>query len=192
MRRARSASKGNKASVRTRQHIGKALSRFRARRDVDIQATEICESANITMPTFYGYYNSPSDALHAQEEYIERCFVEMLPKNAKRDVIFTKLLSFIHDESDYFVCALQTLDLFLLLRLLEHVRPLLVNENIDAPTSNAYIGTIMIVIVAWAFYHDCSKETIPEYTERLLALRVNRWRTYAPKQNTSNRPNARQ
>lgn len=186
VRRARSVAKSNKASTRTRHHIGKALSRFRARRDVDIQATEICESANITTPTFYGYYDSPSDALHAQEIDIERRFVESLPKNAKRDVVFTKLLSFIHEERDYFICALQTLDLYLLLRLLEHTRPLLVNEEaIDVPTSNAYIGTIMIVVVAWAFYHNCSKSTITEYTERLLALRVNRWKKYTPRENST-------
>lgn len=177
MRRKRNERTDNKASAETRKRIENVTLLLHSKRIIGIRIVDICRMAKIAIQTFYGYFFGASDVLQKQELAIEERFLEAMPKEAKREVAFRSLLIFIIKERSYFSITLKMLDMYLLSRLLHRMRPLLVGDDVDDLTYNTYVGALMTVVSAWRDNHNFSKDTIEEYTRRLMRVRIQKWET---------------
>ncbi len=155
--------------------INNALYRALSERNINLRPKDICAQAKITRPTFYAHCANSTDALHQHEAKLENAFYDRLPKRTiHNEVIFTVLLCFIREHSDYFAATIKTANFYLLKTIFQNLKPIIVGSRIDGKSYALYTLQQIGLITCWATYEGYSSKKIAPYAKKMQATRVMR------------------
>lgn len=172
MKAAKNTKTNNQTYTRNHRQIRAELHKALAGRRINLRVSEICQSVEISSPTFYSHCRGVEDALRNYEEELEAEFLEMLPQGARRQFVFSALLIFVHQHRSYFSATFRNHDFYLLTRLLTAARSKLANATTSTRSFLVYIGHIETIILCWGRCDQYAPEKIPRYTQKLLQTRL--------------------
>ena len=176
IRRRGPANPQGKIYLRTENSIRRAICVGLSRRYLGLQARTVFRTARITAPAFYSHAENVNSALINYETSLERELVEALPKSPKREMAWTILLHFISRNRDYFRATFKTHNLYLISRLINHMRYILVGTGDVSDKSYAiYTANAIGVIQCWANYDHFDKDLIDYYVKKLMQIRFMRF-----------------
>ena len=166
----------NKTYRRSESAIQKALLIGVRDRSICTSVNGLCLSAEVTRPTFYSHYRNPNEAMRGYEKEIINDFKNALPnKQLNRDVTFTILLSSITRNRNYFLATLGSGDSYILIKMLDYLKPRLVARNISEHTYILYRGQLKTIIQIWGTKDRFAKSRIPFYAKKLAQAKIIRW-----------------
>lgn len=162
----------HKIYVRNEGLIRGALNKIIAQRLIYVRARDICRRIKITRPTFYLHCRDCNHALRTYEKALLDEFRKSVARTQKRDVAITLMLSFVREHSGYFEATAKACDNYILLRMIKHLRPVLVGNQISDPAFNVYAGALSAIINCWGEYEHYSADSLSLYTHKLARVRV--------------------
>lgn len=166
----------NRTYRRNELAIQKALLPGVRDRVVDCTISELCLLAEVTRPTFYAHHDSPNDAIHSYEDEVFGDFKDSLPiKSLNRDATFTLLLGNIARHRKYFSATLEGKSSYVLVEMLDLIRPRLVTGNVSDATYLIYRGNLKSIIQIWGTKDHFTRTRIPFYVKRLSQTKIVRW-----------------
>lgn len=162
----------NKQYLRSERMIRHALLGWLSRRCLNLQARKVLQKAKITPPTFYLHCSDANDALIKYERELERDFMKLLPKSPKHEVIWTLFLVFIERNHDYFCATAKNCDFFLLARIINNMRGLLVgNGQISDKAYSVYMANVVATVYCWLQHDRHDKKLMDSYVKKLMRIR---------------------
>lgn len=152
-----------------RQVVAQAL----AHRKLNLRTTDICHDANISSPTFYLHCQDSNAALANYEQELREEFDALVPsRNTHHEIIFTILLNFVRHHQKYFSAAVRSRSTWMLLQLLDALRPNLVGERITDRSYFVYAGSLSAIIICWGEHEGFASNKIPLYIRKMAQTRV--------------------
>ena len=163
----------DKRYQRSENSIRRVVAHALGERRINLRAVEICHSANISSPTFYLHCHDSNAALTNYERDIKNEFRPLIPsKHVHHEVTFTILLNFIRHHQKYFSAAVRSRNAWMLLQLLDMLRPILVSSQITDRTYTVYAGSLSAIIICWGEYESFARNKISLYTRKMLQTRL--------------------
>ena len=133
-----------------------------------VKISELCKIANISRATFYAHHSSCGEALRQYETDLKQSFdARMNYTEAGKEVVFTILLSFIHDERGYFAATIPNSDYWLLNEIFGSLKSLLAETTTNDRNYDFYTQEQIGIIHCWVKYEDFSTWTIPCYARKM-------------------------
>ena len=141
-------------------------------RTISVRAKDICETANISSPTFYLHYRNVDAALFGYENKLEQKFQEMLPNDLNKEIRFTILLKFIGQYNRYFAACFTSQNFYLVMKLIQLTRPNLAQTKINQKAYIVYANTVVGVLICFGKFEKFSSKAVPLYAKKLANLRI--------------------
>lgn len=158
---------------RNENSIRRVVTQALAHRKLNLRTTDICHGANISSPTFYLHCHDSNAALANYEHELREEFNSLVPsKQAHHEIAFTILLNFVRHHQKYFSAAVRSRSTWMLLQLLDTLRPNLVGERITDRSYFVYAGSLSAIIICWGEHEGFASNKIPFYTRKMAQTRV--------------------
>lgn len=161
----------NHQRCRVNRHlIRRAICEGISERSFRIRASEICQNAGISSPTFYLHYPNSERARECMEIDIVKDLQRTLTTKSCPELVFTILTSGIVHNQQYFIAVHLGSDHRVLTKFIARYRHNLVGDEITDRVFRAYCGIVQIVIGEWIEYDELTLETAARTTRRLLRI----------------------
>lgn len=165
----------HKTFQRNERAIHKAINTYILKRSIGVCVRDVCRDAGVSFPTFYVHSASINEAYRDYEQSLVEDFVVYSSEYSMRNLIFTMLLSFIHRHRDYFRAALWNTDLYILGKILDRERYLLVGAKISDQAFLIYRNEIASIVMVWANFDHFRKSKLDFYLQKILKVRIREW-----------------
>ncbi len=164
----------NKTFRRHERQIENVVQKAVTAQVINLSVKDICNTVKISRQTFYAHYSSVNDVQRMQEQRLQADFKRRIGIITKREIIFTIMLTFVQDNSNYFSVVLGRKDLRLLTWMIDYVRPRLVPRDVTDISYYQYRGCLKSTIQIWVLSDKHTKQRLPFYVNELLRTRVMR------------------
>lgn len=164
----------NKTFRRHERQIENVVQKAVTAQVINLSVKDICNTVKISRQTFYAHYSSVNDVQRMQEQRLQADFKRRIGIITKREIIFTIMLTFVQDNSNYFSAVLGRKDLRLLTWMIDYVRPRLVPRDVTDISYYQYRGCLKSTIQIWVLSDKHTKQRLPFYVNELLRTRVMR------------------
>lgn len=191
----------DKRYAKNEHSIHSALHSALAHRRLNLRVRDLCQSANISSPTFYLHCRNPDDALHIYERHLLSDFRRHLPAHFKpiirpvfttrkeatptttqtarshlnhhdREALFSYLLNFIYTHRDYFAATIIHGNVWVLIRIFEALRPALAPPRLNPKTYDHYMSALIGAIFCWGKYDHFHRRSLPHYSTKMSQIRL--------------------
>ncbi len=181
----------DKRYAKNEQSIHSALHSALAHRRLNLRVRDLCQSANISSPTFYLHCRNPDDALRVYERHLLSEFRRRLPAHLKslirpkaapttpphlyhhdREALFSYLLNFIYTHRDYFAATIIHGNVWVLIRIFEALRPALAPPRLNPKTYDHYMSALIGAIFCWGKYDHFHRRSLPHYSAKMSQIRL--------------------
>ena len=182
----------DKRYAKNEQSIHSALHSALAHRRLNLRVRDLCQSANISSPTFYLHCRNPDDALRVYERHLLSEFRRHLPTRLKsaihpkttpstipphlnhhdREALFSYLLNFIYAHRDYFAATIIHGNVWVLIRIFEALRPALAPPRLSPKTYDHYMSALIGAIFCWGKYDHFHRRSLPHYSAKMSQIRL--------------------
>lgn len=164
----------NKTFRRHEHQIENVVQKAVTAQVINLSVKDICNTVKISRQTFYAHYSSVNDVQRMQEQRLQADFKRRIGIITKREIIFTIMLTFVQDNSNYFSVVLGRKDLRLLTWMIDYVRPRLVPRDVTDISYYQYRGCLKSTIQIWVLSDRHTKQHLPFYVNELLRTRIMR------------------
>lgn len=177
MKRRRGPTNPNgKVYQRSEKAIRRSLFVALSKRYLGVQAKAIFRAAHVTAPTFYAHNENVNAALINCETDLEKNYIQLISKVTKREMAWTIMLTFLERNRDYFRATTRARDFYLLQRMIDDMRPVLIGTgDISKKSYNLYIFEAIGIIDCWMRFDNFDKNLIDQYVKKLAQLRFMRF-----------------
>ena len=183
----------DKRYAKNEHSIHSALHSALAHRRLNLRVRDLCQSANISSPTFYLHCRNPDDALRVYERHLLSEFRRHLPTRLKsatrpkttpsttapphlnhhdREALFSYLLNFIYAHRDYFAATIIHGNVWVLIRIFEALRPALAPPRLNPKTYDHYMSALIGAIFCWGKYDHFHRRSLPHYSAKMSQIRL--------------------
>ena len=183
----------DKRYAKNEHSIHSALHSALAHRRLNLRVRDLCQSANISSPTFYLHCRNPDDALRVYERHLLSEFRRHLPTRLKsatrpkttpsttapphlnhhdREALFSYLLKFIYTHRDYFAATIIHGNVWVLIRIFEALRPALAPPRLSPKTYDHYMSALIGAIFCWGKYDHFHRRSLPHYSAKMSQIRL--------------------
>ena len=183
----------DKRYAKNEHSIHSALHSALAHRRLNLRVRDLCQSANISSPTFYLHCRNPDDALRVYERHLLSEFRRHLPTRLKsairpkttpsttapphlnhhdREALFSYLLNFIYTHRDYFAATIIHGNVWVLIRIFEALRPALAPPRLNPKTYDHYMSALIGAIFCWGKYDHFHRRSLPHYSTKMSQIRL--------------------
>ena len=187
----------DKRYAKNEHSIHSALHSALAHRRLNLRVRDLCQSANISSPTFYLHCHNPDDALRVYERHLLSEFRRRLPTRLKsaihpkatpittqrtatpphlnhhdREALFSYLLNFIYAHRDYFAATIIHGNVWVLIRIFEALRPALAPPRLNPKTYDHYMSALIGAIFCWGKYDHFHRRSLPHYSAKMSQIRL--------------------
>lgn len=191
----------DKRYAKNEHSIHSALHSALAHRRLNLRVRDLCQSANISSPTFYLHCRNPDDALRIYERHLLSEFRRRLPAHFKsiirpasathkettptttpaaqphlnhhdREALFSYLLNFIYAHRDYFAATIIHGNVWVLIRIFEALRPALAPPRLNPKTYDHYMSALIGAIFCWGKYDHFHRRSLPHYSTKMSQIRL--------------------
>lgn len=191
----------DKRYAKNEHSIHSALHSALAHRRLNLRVRDLCQSANISSPTFYLHCRNPDDALRVYERHLLSEFRRRLPAHFKaiirpasathkeatptttptaqphlnhhdREALFSYLLNFIYTHRDYFAATIIHGNVWVLIRIFEALRPALAPPRLNPKTYDHYMSALIGAIFCWGKYDHFHRRSLPHYSTKMSQIRL--------------------
>lgn len=191
----------DKRYAKNEHSIHSALHSALAHRRLNLRVRDLCQSANISSPTFYLHCRNPDDALRVYERHLLSEFRRRLPAHFKaiirpasathkkttptitpaaqphlnhhdREALFSYLLNFIYAHRDYFAATIIHGNVWVLIRIFEALRPALAPPRLNPKTYDHYMSALIGAIFCWGKYDHFHRRSLPHYSTKMSQIRL--------------------
>lgn len=181
----------DKRYARNEHSIHSALHSALAHRRLNLRVRDLCQSANISSPTFYLHCRNPDDALRVYERHLLSEFRRHLPTRLKsairpkttpttpphlnhhdREALFSYLLNFIYTHRDYFAATIIHGNVWVLIRIFEALRPALAPPRLSPKAYDHYMSALIGAIFCWGKYDHFHRRSLPHYSAKMSQIRL--------------------
>lgn len=182
----------DKRYARNEHSIHSALHSALAHRRLNLRVRDLCQSANISSPTFYLHCRNPDDALRVYERHLLSEFRRHLPARLKsaihpkttpsttpphlnhhdREALFSYLLNFIYAHRDYFAATIIHGNVWVLIRIFEALRPALAPPRLSPKAYDHYMSALIGAIFCWGKYDHFHRRSLPHYSAKMSQIRL--------------------
>ncbi len=143
---------------------------------VNLSVKYICDVAKISRQAFYAHYSDVNDVIRTQEERLRNDFKKRIGTNTNREVIFTIILTFVKDNSRYFLIVFDREDFKMLTWMIDYVHLNIVPKGTKDPSYRQYRSVLKSTVQIWMLPGRPTKQNLPIYVNELLRTRVMRSR----------------